>query len=110
MKDLYVEDLANYNGHESCADDREVIREAFDSGIYRLGIEPRKSCIRVPTTFWSTEGNIRNIVMLDIMNSAWSETLYMYRNFMRGNREILTIDLKQLSIKVRVENPNGVQQ
>jgi len=42
MKDLYVEDLANHNVHESCADNRKIIREALDSGIYRLGIEPRK--------------------------------------------------------------------
>jgi len=66
MKELYVEELANHNGHESCADDREVVREAFDSGIYRLGIEPRKACIRVPTTFRRTEGNIRNIAMRDV--------------------------------------------
>ena len=43
MKEPYVEDLANHNGHESCADNREVIREALDSGMYRLGIEPRKA-------------------------------------------------------------------
>jgi len=66
MKELHVEDLANHNDHESCADDREVIREAFDSGIYRLGIEPRKAAIRVPTLFRQMEGNIRNIVMRDV--------------------------------------------
>lgn len=66
MKELYVEEIANHNGHESCADNREVIREAFDSGIYRLGIEPRKAYIRVPTSFRRTEGNISNIVMRDI--------------------------------------------
>jgi hypothetical protein len=66
MKELYVEVLAKHNGHESCADDREVVREAFDSGIYRLGIEPRKAYIRVPTTFRRMEGNIRNIVMRDV--------------------------------------------
>ena len=43
MRELYVEDLANHDGHESCADNREVVREAFDSGMYRLGIEPRKT-------------------------------------------------------------------
>ena len=43
MKEPYVEGIANHNGHESCADNREVIREAFDSGMYRLGIEPRKA-------------------------------------------------------------------
>jgi len=42
MKELYVEVLAKHNGHESCADNQEVVREAFDSGIYRVGIEPRK--------------------------------------------------------------------
>ena len=66
MKEPYVEDIANHNGHESCADDREVVREALDSGIYRLGIEPRKACIRVPTLFRQMEGNIRNIVKRDV--------------------------------------------
>jgi hypothetical protein len=42
MKEPYVEEIANHNGHESCADNREVIREALDSGMCRLGIEPRK--------------------------------------------------------------------
>jgi hypothetical protein len=66
MKELYVEDLANHDGHESCADDREVIREALDNGIYRLGIEPRKGYIGVPTLFRQMEGNIINIVMRDV--------------------------------------------
>ena len=65
MKELYVEVLAKHNGHESCADNREVVREAFDSGICRLGIEPRKVTIRVPMTFRSMEGNISNIVKRD---------------------------------------------
>jgi hypothetical protein len=51
MKEPYVEEIANHNGHESCADDQEIIREALDSGMYGLGIEPRKQLIRVPT--WS---------------------------------------------------------
>ncbi len=42
MKEPYAEDLANHSDHESCAEDRKVLREALDSGIYRLGIEPRK--------------------------------------------------------------------
>jgi hypothetical protein len=66
MKELYVEVLAKHNGHESCADDREIMREALDSGIYRLGIEPRKDVIGVPTLFRQMEGNIRNIVMRDV--------------------------------------------
>jgi hypothetical protein len=34
----------------------------------------------------------------------------MYRNFMHGNREILQLALSTCVLKVRVENPNGVQQ
>ena len=66
MKEPYVEGLADHNGHESCAGSRKVMREALDSGICRLGIEPRKACIRVPTLFRQMEGNIRNIVMRDV--------------------------------------------
>ena len=43
MKESYAEDLANHGDHESCADDREIVREALDNGMYRLGIEPRKA-------------------------------------------------------------------
>lgn len=110
MKVLHVEVLAKHNGHESCADDREVIREALDSGVYRLGIEPRKALIRVSTLFRHTEDNTGNIAMRDVSDSAWSETLYMYRNSMHGNREILQLTLSTDVPKVRVENPIGVQQ
>ena len=43
MKESYAEGLASHSGHESCADDREIIREALDNGMYRLDIEPRKA-------------------------------------------------------------------
>jgi hypothetical protein len=67
MKEPYTEDLANHGGHESCAGDREVSREAFDSGMYRLGIEPRKMLqIRVPMRWATLEGNISDIDMRDI--------------------------------------------
>lgn len=42
MREPYVEDVADHNGHESCADSFKAIREALDSGLRRLGIEPRK--------------------------------------------------------------------
>ena len=61
MKEPYVEGIANHNGHESCADDREVVREALESGMYRLGIEPRKQLIRVPTRSWHAEGYTEDI-------------------------------------------------
>ena len=33
MKELYVEGLASHGGHESCAGDRKVTREALTVGI-----------------------------------------------------------------------------
>lgn len=43
MKEPYVEGLANHNDHESCADNRKIIREALDSGMYRLGYRASKN-------------------------------------------------------------------
>lgn len=65
MKELYVEELAIHNGHESCADDREVVREALDSGYIGWVLSLENAYIRVPTTFRRAEGNIRSIVMRD---------------------------------------------
>ena len=43
MREPYAEGLANYSGYESCADNRKVVREAFDNSVHRLSIEPRKT-------------------------------------------------------------------
>lgn len=68
MKEPYAEGLATHSGHESCAGGREATREALDSGMYRLGIEPRKtSKIRVPTQFRHAEGNIFDVVKQDVI-------------------------------------------
>ena len=51
MKEPYVEVLAKHSGHESCADSREVVREAFDSGMYRLSMSlenKQLECRRCP--------------------------------------------------------------
>ena len=95
MREPYVEGLADHNGHESCAGSREVMREALDSGMYRLDMEPRKllklECRR-------GLGRRKAISLISIIceistNSTWSETLYMYRSSLRGNREILQLTL-----------------
>ena len=49
MKESHVEVLAEHDGHESCVDNQEVVREALDSGMYRLSIEPRKTEFRAST-------------------------------------------------------------
>ena len=45
MKESYMKGVANHPGLESCGDDREVVIEAFDRGICRLGIELRNGPI-----------------------------------------------------------------
>ena len=93
MKEPYAEGVADHSGHESCAGSREVMREAFDSGMCRLGMEPRKrfrlECRRGPDQRKAT--SIRSIICEMLANSTWSETLYMYRSSLRGNREILQL-------------------
>ncbi len=111
MKEPYVEGIASRNGHESCAGSHEVTREALDSGMYRLGIEPRKrvklECRHGPDQ-WKAKS--RTSISCEMLrNSTWSKTLYMYRNSLRGNREILQLTLIMLT-KVRIENPIGVKQ
>jgi len=110
MKVLYVEVLAKHNDHESCADDREVIREALDSGMYRLDIEPRKGVIRVSTLFRHMEDNTRNIVMRDVCGLCVVEDPTHVQKLYARESGDPTIGLKQRVPKVRVENPNGVQQ
>jgi len=110
MKELYVEVLAKHDGHESCADDQEIVREAFDSGIYRLGIEPRKGNLECRRCSGKWKATSETSLCEMLMNSTWSKALHMYRNFMHGNREILQLALSTCVLKVRVENPNGVQQ
>ncbi len=110
MKEPYVEGIANRNGHESCAGSREATREALDSGMYRLGIEPRKQvkleCRHGPNQWKAKSVASTSCEML--MDSTWSETLCMYRNSLCGNREILQLTL--IKTKVRVENPIGVKR
>ena len=45
MKEPYTEGVANHRGPESCADNREVIREAVDRGTSRPAIELRNHLI-----------------------------------------------------------------
>lgn len=106
MKESYTEGVAIHGDHESCADSREAVREAFDSGMCRIGIEPRKEgWIRVSTRLIAPEDYILSIVIARCFeNSAWSETLGMHRNFLHGNREISRTTRNK---RVRIGNPNG---
>jgi hypothetical protein len=111
MKEPYVEGVANHNGHESCVCGRETAREALDSGMCRVGIEPRKlvklECRRRVV--------IRKAISMTslcemLKNSTWSETLYMYRNSLHGNREILQSAWLVVRFRLALKIRNGAQQ
>jgi len=120
MKEPYIEGLANHNGHESCAGRREATREAYDSGTRRLGIEPRKSSIQVPTRLSTREGNTTKVEIARLLltwrgrrpqmeDGAKPLTSDMRENSMHGNREILGRTLAN-GAKVGIGNPKGVSQ
>ena len=58
MKEPYIKGVANHYAPESCADSREVIREAVDRGTCRPAIELRNHLFGVPTLYYDGEGNI----------------------------------------------------
>ncbi len=90
MKESYSEDLASHAGPESCVVVREGGCEAFDRGMCRRSIEPRKlTNSGMPTQYNYAEGKIRwAIVAMPVRDSPRSETSSMHRNSSRENREI----------------------
>lgn len=105
MKESYTEGIANHSDHESCANIREDVREAFDSGMYRIGIEPRKQIVRsVDAVKRAGRQHLNHRFCEMSENSAWSETLGMYRNSLHGNREISRPTREK---RVRIGNPKG---
>ena len=110
MKEPYVEVSAKHNGHESCAGSQEAIREAFDSGMYRLGIEPRKDsleCRRRSGAWKATPANIdkRDVDGLYVVG----DPIHVQKLFARESGDPVT-DLNHQVVGVRVENPKGIQQ
>ena len=110
MKEPYVEGIANHNGHESCAGSQEAIREAFDSGMYRLGIEPRKDsleCRRRSGAWKATPANIdkRDVDGLYVVG----DPIHVQKLFARESGDPV-IGLGHIMNKVRIENPIGAHQ
>ncbi len=58
MQVLYVEDLANHGGPESCVGCSRGRRRSVDRGCAGLAIEPRNQSSGVPTLSNEAEGNI----------------------------------------------------
>ena len=81
MKEPYTEGLANHCGLESCADSREVIREAVDRGTSRPAIELRNHSFEVPTLYYEGEGNTEgDVISKPFKDLTESETLCMLGN------------------------------
>lgn len=110
MKEPYVEVSAKHNGHESCAGIQEATREAFDSGMYRLGIEPRKDsleCRRRSGAWKATPASIdkRDVDGLYVVG----DPTHVQKLFARESGDPV-IGLGHFTIKVRIENPIGAHQ
>ena len=90
MRESHSEDLASHADPESCVVVREGGCEAFDRGMCRPSIEPRKLMNSgVPTQYNYAEGNIHwAIVAMPSWNSPRSKTSSMFRNSSRENREV----------------------
>jgi hypothetical protein len=110
MKELYVEGLANHDGHESCAGNRKNAREALTVVCAGWVLSPENRLSRVPTLLNSAEGNTSYIA-----KARWYWAL-------RGRRPHTCTETPYTgtgrshsrpwndSTKVRVENPKGVRQ
>lgn len=107
MEEPYTKGLANHGDRESCVDIRndgnEALTAACAGWVLSLENKMRTECRRGPHTRKATLG--RSICKIS-QGSAWSETPYMHRNSLRGNRE----SLRSASLnrgEVRIGKPEG---
>ena len=89
MKESYKEDLANHFGHESYADDGNVVGVATAVGYAGKLLSSVPHPYQVPTLSVLREGNMFHCDIGKRWNgSAETKNLSMRRNFNRENREI----------------------
>jgi len=110
MEEPHAEGLASHGDRESCACTRKDASEALTAACTGWVLSPENKIAtdrrRCPHKRKATfEASICEMTQ----RSAWSETPYMYRNSMHGNREILGRALAN-GAKVGIGNPKGVSQ
>jgi hypothetical protein len=110
MKEPYVEGLANYSGHESCAGSRKETRKAFDSGMYRLGIEPRKTNSECRHGAGRWKAIFETSLMRDVERLCVVEDPIHVQKLYARESGYPVVGLEHIMIQVRIENPKGVQQ
>lgn len=110
MEEPYAEGLANHGDRESCECIRKDAREALTAACAAWALSPENKiateCRRRPHRRKATsETSICEVTQ----NFAWSETPYMHRNSMLGNRESPGSTLLNRG-RVRVGKPKGTSR
>ena len=89
MEELYIEGVAIHDDPESCVGVREGVGEALTGARAGWAIEPRNQQVRgADAVDWSGRQHRRRRYRESSADPARSETLCMYGNSMRENREV----------------------
>jgi RNA-directed DNA polymerase len=110
MEEPHAEGLASHGDRESCACTRKDASEALTAACTGWVLSPEKKIAtdrrRCPHKRKATfEASICEMTQ----RSAWSETPYMCRNSMRGNRESPSSTLANRT-RVRIGKPKGTSR
>lgn len=107
MQEPYAEGPANHSGRESCAGAREGAREALTAVCTGWVLSPENNLKPERRRSSYSRKATPEVSICEIpKGSAWSETPYMYRNSMHGNRESPCSTLPDRGW-VRIGNPKG---
>jgi hypothetical protein len=110
MKELYTEGLANHGGHESCAGDRKVVREALTvvCAGWVLSLENQQT--RVPTQLIDAEGHIGYVDKARCNRTLRGRRPHTCTETPYTGIGISCARLWSDRTRVRVANPKGTRQ
>lgn len=107
MQEPYAEGLASHSDRESCAGTCKGAREALTAACTGWVLSPEKLHRTERRHSFHSWKATSEVSLCEIpTSSAWSQTPYMYRNSMHGNRESPRSTMSD-SDRVRIGNPQG---